>query len=225
MEIGNYNTAHSREKYENFYTRSDFLHFGLVDRVFINTIVRKFHLENAYLLDLGCGTGWYTFLFNSFGVQALGIDLSEVAIRAATRRYSPKSYMVSNGIFSPFQKESFDALFISGFPPYNEPDLRVLNDMHITLFSLLKPGGLFFFHKTTDLSGLKGSRMNHAIDVFESYFVNLNLGIVIGTYAVSPLSWMFMQSKALSTTGRKLCTFFTKLTGIPLRALIVILKF
>ena len=216
-----YNRSYSKEEYERFYTRSDFKHFGLVDRVFIKTLVQRYQLEGGDLLDVGCGTGWYTHLFTVYGARAWGVDVAEVGVRQARDRYALAFCLVGDGLALPFSAGSFDAMFLSGFPPYNARDLSTLSDLGNALFSVLKPGGIFVFHKTTDLSGRRGSRMNHTLQSYEQYLRDLRVGSILGSYAVSPLSWALMGPYALSRVGTDLCCLLNKITRIPLRALIV----
>jgi SAM-dependent methyltransferase len=219
-----YDQLHSKKHYDSFYTQSDFKHFGWIDKIFVKTLVRQYRLEGLDLLDLGCGTGWYTHLFKLCEVRTCAVDLSEVGVRKAKERYALKACLVGDGLALPFPPDSFDAIFLSGFSPFNAQDLSTLTELGNALFSLLKPGGLFIFRKTTDLSGRKGSRMNHTLAAFEQYFLDLKAGPVLGCYAVSPLSWVLMRRWTLSSLGTALTRSLTKLSGIPLRALIIVRK-
>lgn len=216
----------SKKEYEDFYSKSDFWHFGWSDRIFVKAITERYQIEgmSMKLLDLGCGTGWYTYLFNSVEVQAYGIDISETAIRIAKERYGARSYLIGDGLALPFSVDSFDVIFCSGFPPFNAEDLNTLTGLGRMLFSYLHSGGIFIFHKTTDLSGCKTSRMNHTLETYEQYFAELKVGSIIGCYAVSPLGWALLGRWALSSAGTVLTRLFTRLTRIPLRALIVVRK-
>jgi len=210
-----------KEAYDGFYEKTDFKHFGLMDAIFIKSIVRRYRLRDLKLLDVGCGTGWYSYLFHSQGVNVYGIDLSETAIRKAKERGMPKSFLVGDGFFLPFSQDRFDAIFLSGFSPFNDLDLSNLTELGHSLLSLLKPDGILFFHKTTNLSGNKDSRMNHSINAYTHYFDSLEGVSVIECFAVSPISWGFMGGWALSSLSTKVIRTITKLTGIPLRVLIV----
>lgn len=216
--------VHCKEDYDSFYTQSDFKHFGWVDAVFIKSLVQRFQLRGVRLLDLGCGTGWYSYLFALQGVHICGVDLSEVGVRRAKNRNASGSFLVGDGFALPFSIGAFNAVFLSGFSPFNAPDLSTLTELGYSVFSLLKPGGLLFFHKTTNLSGSGGSRMNHTMHTFEQYFLELEVGPILGCFAVSPVSWGLTGSWALSPAATKMTRFITKLTGIPLRVLIVVRK-
>ncbi|MFC1975130.1 class I SAM-dependent methyltransferase [Chloroflexota bacterium] len=219
-----YNLTKTKAEYENFYANSDFRHFGWVDKVAVKAIIRRYQLQGMKLLDVGCGSGWYTYLSNECGARAFGVDLAETGIHAAKEHYTPKSYLVGDGLALPFRPNSFDAIFCSGFSPFNAQHLDTLNELGYHLFSLLKPSGLFIFRKTTDLSGRKGSRMNHTLETFEQYFVDLQVGVILDSYIESPLFWALMGRWALSSVGTTLARLFTKLTGIPSRALIIVRK-
>ena len=222
--VRDYESSTSKEQYEQFYDRSDFKHFGRADKIFIKTLVETHSLKGLRLLDLGCGTGYYAHLFESFGVDVVGVDIAESGVQRTKHYFNVMQCLVGDGLSLPFLPGTLSAIFLSGFPIYNARDLSELSTYRNTLFSFLKPNGLFIFHKTTDLSGQKGTRMNHTLHALQQHFKSTSMFHLIGSYAVSPLSWMLMGHYALSPIGTKFCILFTKLTHIPLRALIILRK-
>lgn len=68
-------------------------------------------------LELGCGIGITTDLAQrNFGVDAVGVDLSLAALRAATRhRENPFLHFVQGSVFYlPFAEQSFDTIYTRG---------------------------------------------------------------------------------------------------------------
>lgn len=54
---------------------------------FLVKIFEKFHMGKVSpILDVGCGTGNYTFVFTNRGYQTTGIDLSGDMIEVARKR-------------------------------------------------------------------------------------------------------------------------------------------
>lgn len=43
--------------------------------------------KGASVLDVGCGQGFFSYLFRKHGMTVCGIDVSEVGIRAAQNAY------------------------------------------------------------------------------------------------------------------------------------------
>ena len=223
-EISSYDRVRSKAEYEHFYTKSDFRHFGLADKFFIQTLVKRYQLKEKFLIDTGSGTGWYSYLFSLCGVRTYSVELSEAGTFVAKGKYNLRSCLVGDGLALPFPFNSFDVIFCSGFPPFNAEDLSTLSTMGHNLFAYLKSGGLFIFHKTTDLTGSKGSRMNHSLATFEQYFRDIGEGPIVDSFTVSPIFWITLGSLTLTPTSNKLSQVFTKLTKLPLRALIIVRK-
>jgi len=220
---GSYNIASSKTAYEDFYSGRDFRHFGYSDRLLIQTLVTRYTLTNKLLMDLGSGTGWYTHLFNTQGVHAFGVELSMSGNLRAKGRYAAQhSCVTGDGLALPIATESLDAVFCSGFPPFNTEDLGALHELGQRLFAVLKHRGIFIFRKTTDLSGRKTSRMNHPLQDYIHYFQHLGMGTIIDTFAESPVFWPVLRRLSFSRMGTAVNVLFTKLTGWPLRAVVVV---
>lgn len=89
--------------------------------------------ENAQLLDLGCGEGYYTHILakslpKKFIVN--GLDISKVAIRYAAKRYKNINFCVASAYDVPLPDNSLDAL-IRIYAPSLDSELQ----------RLIKPGG------------------------------------------------------------------------------------
>ena len=84
--------------------------------------------EQASLLDLGCGEGYYTNflasdLLNSTTVTAL--DISKVAIRYAAKRYKAINFCVASAYNVPLESDSLDAV-IRIYAPSLDAELQRL---------------------------------------------------------------------------------------------------
>jgi len=58
-------------------------------------ILQSLRLRNPEILDLGCGTGWFTAAASRFG-RTTGIDLSETAIAVARAAYPNVTFVAGN---------------------------------------------------------------------------------------------------------------------------------
>lgn len=94
------------------------------------TIVSRLTAEKdeATLLDLGCGEGYYTnFLENNLPESTIinALDISKVAIRYAAKRYKTINFCVASAYDVPLESNSIDAL-IRIYAPSLDSELQRL---------------------------------------------------------------------------------------------------
>ena len=115
--------------------------------------------QNAKILDLGCGNGWFSALLaNSCNCEVVGVDLNLTELKQAARVFDkPTLNFVYADIFEwPKENGIFDFVTINAAIQYF-PDFGKLMDR---LFSLLKNGGEVHiidspFYKAQDVEGAK----------------------------------------------------------------------
>jgi len=73
------------------------------------TILESLRLTNPRILDLGCGTGWFTEQLSHYG-RATGIDLSETAIAQARAAYPHVAFLAGNVYERTFPVGHFDVV-------------------------------------------------------------------------------------------------------------------
>lgn len=85
------------------------------------------------LLDLGCGTGFYTRnLFKQKNLNKTGIDISKIGIAKASIKDKDSTYLVGSAFNLPIEDDSID-LLLNIFSPIDLGELK----------RVLKPGGYF----------------------------------------------------------------------------------
>jgi SAM-dependent methyltransferase len=110
------------------------------------------------LLDLGCGTGWTSFLFAAMGYEVVGQDVSPEAIAHAARRAQQDtpvraSFVVSDYESLRFESEFDIAVFFDSL--HHAVDER---DAVASAYRALKPGGVL----VTSEPGLGHGRRSRA---------------------------------------------------------------
>lgn len=94
------------------------------------------------VLEIGCGTGFFTEIFAGSGIRLLGVDISpELVKRARERGLSPERVRIEIKRFEDCDLDGpFDAVIGSSI-------LHHLNlaEALVKIYSLLKPGGRFSF--------------------------------------------------------------------------------
>jgi len=85
----------------------------------------------SYLLDIGCGTGYYTrTIRKSQTLKKIGLDISKEGISKAAKKDKSNTYLVASSFALPIANDSID-IALSIFSPFNLEEVN----------RVLKPGG------------------------------------------------------------------------------------
>jgi len=110
----------------------------------IHAIATHFSHQNASILDIGCGEGYYTqgvvqaLCNKKITCNTVGIDLSKVGLRYAAKRFSSSDlqalFLVASAYHLPLADEVFD-IVINIFSPLCLPEIhRVLKEKGLFLY-------------------------------------------------------------------------------------------
>lgn len=99
-------------------------------------LIAGLNLKNSKIIDLGCGTGWFSVRLQEFG-EVTAIDLSERHMREAKEQYPSINFIYGDFFTYPLEKNTFD-LVVSQQVIAHVPDQK----KYIQIASdLLKPNG------------------------------------------------------------------------------------
>nr|WP_237458478.1 class I SAM-dependent methyltransferase [Pontibacillus yanchengensis] len=73
--------------------------------------IRGVSIENAYILELGCGHGFVTQAFQNLQADVKGIHCSPEEISIAQKQNPEAHYIKGNPEYLPFEKDSFDIVY------------------------------------------------------------------------------------------------------------------
>ncbi len=95
--------------------------------------------KEGRVLDVGCGSGYGTYLLKKSGYDVSGIDLSEEMIRLAKKNLEGMdiSFQTANVDALPFSDETFSSLLMINVIEWTKDPLHSLNELK----RVLKPGG------------------------------------------------------------------------------------
>jgi SAM-dependent methyltransferase len=152
------------------------------------------------LLDVGCGTGYFTQAFSSQGIGAVGLDYSEVALEKARTLFMSVSFIQMNG-FEPQLNNQFDIIFCRGFSGFNTHDLNFVSGWVNRYIPSLNPGGYFILGYSTDFSGTEkqGETVNHSKEEL-SRLCELVQADFVGMKMFSYLGWISVIKRWLYST-------------------------
>lgn len=148
--------------------------------------------SNISIVDLGCGTGFFTNILASKYEHVYGVDLSKEMLEFAESKSTYKIEWIEADAFKlPFEENSIDVIYSNLMIQWCNP----LADLLKEISRVLKPGGLFIFSTLVDgtLHELKSSWKQvddepHVIDFkLEKELIN--------TFANSPLKMLENDTK------------------------------
>jgi SAM-dependent methyltransferase len=149
--------------YDRFYASTDFDYVERVEASFLSTVLRGLLRlpQGACVVDLGCGTGFDTWLMDRMGYQATGVDVSKVAIEKARRRTGGARFVQADALTAVEQVGcDFDLAYCSGFMAFNwVSSLEELTAVETAraLLSYVRPGGWLVFIWDSILTGERWS--------------------------------------------------------------------
>src|SRR2546427_10840956 len=137
MKTAEYPTLVEQEQYwEEWQETRSITPWALRRAETLLALLRSLNLSVPTILDLGCGTGWFTEKLAHFGA-ATGIDLSAKAIGLAKRRFPDTSFIAGNIFETALPLESFDVVVSQQVIAHVVDQTRYLD----LAASALKPGG------------------------------------------------------------------------------------
>lgn len=99
------------------------------------------------VMDLGCGTGFFTELLSGTYERVIGVDLSPKMLGYAQENRSVNIKLVAGDAYKlPFQDNSIDCIYSNLVIQWCNP----LDPAIEEIFRVLKPGGTFVFSTLTD---------------------------------------------------------------------------
>lgn len=102
------------------------------------------------ILDVGCGTGVFTFNILAFGPHMTGLDISQPMLKRAMRKTAGYSFRCVAGdmLFLPFENESFDKVVSMTSLEFVQNAKRAVAE----LFRVTKKGGIIVVTTLNSLS-------------------------------------------------------------------------
>ncbi|HUI29306.1 MAG TPA: methyltransferase domain-containing protein [Candidatus Acidoferrales bacterium] len=201
--------------YDCFYESSEFQYYTeKTTRRFLKALLRKGRVKTgAAVLDVGCGTAFYTEQLRIIGFNAIGIDISRVGILKGHSKYPFVPLIVGDISAMPLMPASFDVLFLSGCSLMNIPDVQAIRSNVLLLMNYLNKNGIFIFIGKSDFSGetLETSGwINHTYDEILSfvdrekvrtdgpYLTNIRLLSAFGPSVLNKASSSFIKKLPLN---------------------------
>jgi 2-polyprenyl-3-methyl-5-hydroxy-6-metoxy-1,4-benzoquinol methylase len=187
------------EAYDEKYRQGQYFKYReWLYRPFVKALAKAANLRaGSTVLDVGCGQGFFSWLFADLGLRSLGIDISAEAIRCAERDYSSSGARFEVGdIHSLKYQGAYDCVFARGLSLYNSTEFNQCHDVTDALLACLKPSGVMIFGYHTNFCARRKSEswiyhsFSDAKEHFSSYpgakvYFSLRIEtLLFGSYAL-----------------------------------------
>jgi SAM-dependent methyltransferase len=217
MQTGNSDFYLEAYKQPNYFRYRSWLY-----DVYVSSLVAFCKLKKGNsVLDVGCGQGFFSYLFYQNGLKVHGIDTSQTGIDTAQRLYGHWGiiFAVADLETATFP-EQFDCIFVRSCSLYNTPGFPDEKEVTNKLLKHLKPGGIFIFAYNSNCSSeVKGGWRYHSLEEVERhfhgspnvkiFFLNKITTHLFRKYSFTRLAKKFnvFLSRAFGTGGEAICVF------------------
>jgi SAM-dependent methyltransferase len=121
------------------------------------------------LLDVGCGTGYFSRRFSEAGLHVTGIDMDAAMLALAVSHNGNIRYLRGSTLHLPFDDHSFDNVSAITSLCFVDPALQAIKEMwrvsrHAVVLGLLNRSSLLY-HAKHDRGSYAGARWDSASEV------------------------------------------------------------
>lgn len=152
----NHPPTHAFFNYDQFYFKTDWKNIAFHIKILLKTLLNLLKIIHTgkriqSVLDVGCGTGSYTYTFSKLGFDTVGIDFSKVAISKAREKY-PHIKFIQQDAHQLELNQKFDLFFSKGFTLLNTSNVIDVHNLLVSWSKFLNPGGIIVIISRTNFS-------------------------------------------------------------------------
>jgi len=189
------------------------------DKYFIKQVLRFSENKDVKTLDVGCGIGHYSFLFEKFGTNVIAFDYDKNLIKKANEikkeLNSNVKFLIADGRFPErYFSEKYDIVFMCGFSLFG---VNLDKEIMEKYLSLLDKGGKLIFVHSSNLTGSvrKTHWRNHTIKELKSFFESLDCTIEKMYYYDRHIFIKIFHSLVFNSFSTKMHILISKITKLP----------
>jgi SAM-dependent methyltransferase len=209
MQIGPadfYNEAYKRQHYFRY---SDRTYAPYVSSLIAFSGLRK----GQSVLDVGCGQGFFSYVFSKCGMKVHGIDVSETGVRAARDLYGgPRvTFSVAEAQTATFS-EQFDCVFVRSCSLYNSESFISQKGVTQNLLRYLKPDGTFIFAYNSNFSSKPSPQWRyHSLSDVQQHFSDFPDPKI---FFANRMTIFLLRKYSFTSSATRLNILLSKVTGL-----------
>ena len=197
------------------------------DKYLVKEIIKFCEKENPKVLDVGCGIGHYSFLFENEGANVVAFDYDKDLIKKTNEKKSEISsnvkFIIADGKYPEkyFNEGEFDVVFMSGFSLFTIDLNEELMERYLLL---LDGGGKLIFIQNSNLTGVvrRTHIKNYSIEELKSFFETLDCNIEKIYFYDRQIVGRVLRSLAFNSFSTKIHILISKITKLPCNLVFVI---
>lgn len=182
-------------------------------RPYISSLIAFSGLERgSTVLDVGCGQGFFSYLFHRNGMRVHGIDISESGIRLAQRLYGVPgiTFEVADIATAAFPAQ-FNCIFVRSCSLYNTPEFAASDGATAMLVRHLKNQGTFIFSYNSNFSSRSSpSWRYHSLEDVRKHFRSYPS---LGIFFCSRMDTLLLRKYAFNPLVTRINMLFSKVFG------------
>lgn len=189
------------------------------DKYIIKQVLKLSENKNPRVLDVGCGNGHYSFLFEECGANVIAFDNDKILIDQANKKKkeinSNVKFLIADGMYpEKYFTDKFGIIFLCGFAPFGINQNKELMKKYLLLLD--KKGKLVFVHNS-NLTGeiRKTSWRNHKIEELKSFFEGLGCTVEQIYFYDRHIIIKLFHSFVFNDFSKKVHIILSKITRLP----------
>src|ERR1700693_2612534 len=160
--------------YDEIYKRQNYFHYpSWIYGPYVSSLIKFCGLrKGASILDVGCGQGFFSYLFSKHGMKVHGVDLSETGISAARNLYGRFGITFSVADVQTLTlPEQFDCVFVRSCSLYNTEAFPLEKEVTRNFLRNLKSSGTLVFGYNSNFSSKESTTWRyHSLEDVERHF-------------------------------------------------------
>lgn len=200
--------------YNERYKQADYFHYpNWIYAPYVASLIKYCNLQKgASILDIGCGQGYFSYLFCRQGMRVHGVDISETGISLAEKSYGAfgVKFSVADMQAATFGEE-FDCLFVRSCSLYNTDSFSSEKTVTLNFLKHLKKGGVLIFIYNSSVSSKKSSSWRY--HTLEDVAIHFDSWPGAKTYFVNKILMPGLRQFSFTSLATQLNLAVCKFTG------------
>lgn len=189
------------------------------DKYLIKTCLHSVENKHPTVLDVGCGTGHHSFMFEKYGAKVIAFDYDKSKINKANEnkaeRNSNVQFLIADGRYpEKYFTEKFDIVFMAGFSMFA---INLDKEIMRKYLSMLNEDGRLVMIHNSNLTGLVRNTdwKNHKREDVRSFFEEVGGKVEKFYFYDRHVTVKILRSFAITDTSTKMHMLISKITKLP----------